>query len=54
MLLSSTYIYIYPQNTRLELLHGFVECLEVDDPELPADKTIFMPEEKGAVICCLQ
>ncbi|KAK3098344.1 hypothetical protein FSP39_018633 [Pinctada imbricata] len=34
------------ENTRLELIHGFVECLEVDDPETPVNKTIYMPEEK--------
>ncbi|KAJ8314739.1 hypothetical protein KUTeg_006889 [Tegillarca granosa] len=34
------------ESLKLELLHGFVECLEVGDPELP-EKMILLNEEKG-------
>jgi hypothetical protein len=41
------------QTSHLELLHGFVECLEVDDPEQAVERTIQLPEEEGTeFICC--
>ncbi|XP_056015581.1 nuclear pore complex protein Nup205-like isoform X3 [Ostrea edulis] len=34
------------QMSHLELLHGFVECLEVEEPEQAVEKTIQLPEEE--------
>ncbi|XP_062569806.1 nuclear pore complex protein Nup205-like [Saccostrea cucullata] len=34
------------QTSHLELLHGFVECLEVEEPEQMVEKTIHLPEEE--------
>ncbi|CAG2238144.1 NUP192 [Mytilus edulis] len=39
-------LYTADQKTKSELLHGFVECLEVDDPEVSQDNMIILNEEK--------
>ncbi|XP_063402892.1 nuclear pore complex protein Nup205-like [Mytilus trossulus] len=39
-------LYTADQKTKSELLHGFVECLEVDDPEVSQDNMIILNKEK--------
>lgn len=37
------------QTSHLELLHGFVDCLEVEEPEQAMERTILLPEDQGQV-----
>lgn len=34
------------QTSHLELLHGFVDCLEVEEPEQAMERTILLPEDQ--------